>query len=58
MNAAKSRRRCEPRAIEPGSLVCSPNNERRRVAQAYVFTARVTVDLSPKLRSHIQAVAR
>ena len=58
MSAAKSHRRSGPRAIEPETLVCSPNNERRRVAQAYVFTARVTVDLTPKLRSRIKAVAR
>ena len=58
MSAAQSRRASEPRAIEPETLICSPSNERRRVAHAYVFTARVTVDRTPKLRSRIKAVAR
>lgn len=58
MSAAKSRRASAPSVIEPETLVCSPSNERRRVAHAYVFTARVTVDLTPKLRSRIKAVAR
>ena len=58
MSAAQSRRLSGPRAIEPETLVCSPSNERRRVAHAYVFTARLTIDLTPKLRSRIKAVAR
>ena len=58
MSVAQSRRASAPRAIEPETLVCSPSNERRRVAQAYVFTARVTVDLTPNLRSRMKVVAR
>ena len=58
MSAPYSRRRSAPRVIEPETLVSSPRNEHRRVAQAYVFTARVTVDLTPKLRSRIKAAAR
>ena len=58
MSAPKSRRRSALRTIEPETLVCSPSNERRRAAHAYVFTARLTVDLTPKLRSRIKAAAR
>jgi len=57
MSAAKSCRSA-PRAIEPETLVCSPSNEPRRAAHAYVFTARLSVDLTPKLRSRIKAAAR
>ena len=58
MSAAKSGRRSAPRAVDPETLVCSPSNQRRRVPHAYVFTARLTVDLTPKLRSRIKAAAR
>ena len=58
MSAAQSHRLSGPRATEPETLVCSPSNQHRRVAQAYVFTARLTVDLTPKLRSRIKAAAR